>query len=154
MKLVELLLRFLVAVILQLFGFISPANAKFGKRLMFLTSAYAALVKEGIMQEMSIESFNETFHLAEDSALLDATSVANGCWSKINLTSELSKCMLNTEELTDRQDRISLVERFSPIIVKRSPKWMRYDNDEMIRDISDILLVNGFTKMCKEAPHV
>lgn len=154
MKLIELLLRFLVAVILQLFGFISPANAKFGKRLMFLTSVYAALVKEGIMQEMSIESFNETFQLAEDSTILDAGAVAKGCWSKVDLTSELSKCMLINEELTDRQDRISLVERFSPVLVKRSPKWMQYDKDEMIRDISDILLVSGFTKKCKESHRI
>ena len=153
MKLVELLLRFLVAVILQIFGLFSPTNAKFGKRLMFLTSVYAALVKEGIMQEMSIESFNETFQLAEDATLLDAACVANACWSKVNLTSELSKCMRSMEELTDRQDRIILVERFSPAIVTRAPKWMHYDRDEMIRDISDILLVNGFTKLCKEAAY-
>lgn len=154
MKLVELLLRFLVAVILQLFGLFSPVNAKFGKRLMFLTSVYVALVKEGIMQEMSIESFNETFHLAEDSALLDATAVANGCWSKVNLTSELSKCMITMDEFNDRQDKITLVERFGPAIVKSAPKWMRYDKDEMIRDITDILLVNGFTKKCKDANHM
>ena len=154
MKIVELILRFLVAVILQLFGFLSPANAKFGKRLMFLTSVYVALVKEGIMQEMSIESFNETFQLAEDSALLDATAVANGCWTKVNLTSELSKCMLTMDEFTTRQDRISLVKRFGPAIVQSAPKWMRYDREEMIRDISDILLVNGFTKKCKDANHI
>lgn len=153
MKLVELLLRFLVAVILQIFGLFSPANAKFGKRLMFLTSVYAALVKEGIMQEMSMESFNETFQLVEDSTLLDAAIVANGCWRNINLTSELSKCLKTTEELTDRQDRINLVERFSPAIVKRAPKWMCYDTAEMIQDMSDVLLVNGFTKMCKDTQH-
>lgn len=149
MKLVEVLLRFLVAVILQIFGVFSPHNAKYGKRLMFLTSVYAALVKEGIMQEMSLESFNETFKLAEDAALLDATFVANGCWNNINLTSELAKCLLNAEHLENRQDRITLVAKFSPLIVKSAPKWMRYDTAEMVRDVSDILLVNGFTKMCK-----
>ena len=150
MKLVELLLRFLVAVILQVFGVFSPDNAKYGKRLMFLTSVYAALVKEGIMQEMSIESFNETFKLAEDAALLDATFVANGCWKNINLTSELAKCLLSMEHLDDRQDRISLVARFSPLIVKNAPRWMHYDKLEMVQDVSDILLVNGFTKKCKQ----
>lgn len=149
MKFVEVLLRFLVALILLIFGVISPQNAKYGKRLMFLTTVYAALVKEGIMQEMSLESFNETFKLAEDAALLDATTVANGCWRNVNLSSELAQCMSTTEHLESRQDRISLVAKFSPRIVSNAPKWMQYGKDEMVRDVSDILLVNGFTKICK-----
>lgn len=149
MNFVEVILRFLVALILLVFGFVSPQNAKYGKRLMFLTTVYAALVKEGIMQEMSLESFNDTFKLAEDAALLDATSVANGCWKNINLTSELTKCMTATEHLESRQDRISLVAKFSPLVVNHAPKWMLYDVDEMVRDVSDILLLNGFTKSCK-----
>lgn len=150
MKLLELLLRFCVALVLLVFGVFSPVNARYGKRLMFLTTLYAALVKEGIMQEMSIDSFNETFQLVEDPALLDATVVANGCWKRVNLTSELSKCVRSIDEFSDRQDRISLVERFSPAVVKLAPKWMNYGRDEMIRDVQDVLLISGFTKTCKE----
>lgn len=109
-----------------------------------------ALVKEGIMQEMSLDSFNETFKLAEDPTLLDATVVANGCWSRVNLTSELSKCVRSLDEFSDREERLSLIERFSPILVKLAPSWMRYDKEEMIKDISNILLISGFTKSCKE----
>lgn len=150
MKLVELLLRFLVAIILSVFGMFSPTNARYGKRLMFLTSVYAALVKEGIMQEMSIESFNETFRLAEDPSLLDATFIANGCWNKINLTSELSKCLSNQKHTEGWDGKMEIVADFSPRIVKSAPRWMYYGKDEMIKDISEILLVNGFTKECKE----
>lgn len=153
MKLVELLLRFLVALVLMVFGLFSPTKAKYGKRLMFLTTLYVALVKEGIMQEMSIGSFNETFQLVEDPTLLDATAVANGCWSRINLTSELSKCVRSVDEYSELTDRISLVERFSPAIVKLAPKWMYYGRDEMIRDVQDILLVSGFTKSFKDTAH-
>lgn len=152
MKLLELLLRFLVAVILRLVGVFSPTKAKYGKRLMFLTSVYVALVKEGIMQEMSLDSFNETFKLAEDPTILDAAVVANGCWSRVNLTSELSKCVRSLDEFSDREERLSLIERFSPILVKLAPSWMSYDKEEMIKDISNILLVSGFTKSCKEMP--
>lgn len=150
MKLTELFLRMIVAATLQLFGFISPNNARYGKRLMFLTSVYAVLVKERVLQEMSLESFNDTFHLADDPKMLDATTIARGCWQKINLRSEFVKCVTYNENLDTKENRLNLVERFTPIVVRQTPKWMNYGDDEMKRDVANIFLVNGFTKDFKQ----
>lgn len=146
MKLLELGLRGLVALILVLFGIFSPSKAKYGKRLMFLTTVYAAMVKEGILQEISLDAFNQTFCLTEDCAVLEATSVAKGSWKNVNLTSELSACLLSAEQLQLQADRLSLISMFSPRVVKKAPSWMRYDEKEMIDDVCLILLTNGFNK--------
>lgn len=150
MRLVELSLRILVAITLRIFGFISPAKARYGKRLMFLTTAHAALVKEGILQEMSLESFNKTFKLANDPSMLDATVVANASWNKANLRASLSDCIGNSCNLESKQERLDVIEKFSPLVVEKSPSWMRYSINEMTQDISNILLVSGFTKQVKE----
>lgn len=150
MKLIELSLRILVAIALQIFGVFSPAKARYGKRLMFLTTAHAALVKEGILQEMSLEAFNETFRLTDDVALLDASVIANASWNKANLRASLSDCIGNSCNLESKQARLDVIEKFSPLVVEKSPSWMRYSINEMTLDISNILLVSGFTKQVKE----
>lgn len=150
MRFVELSLRILVAVALRIFGIISPSKARYGKRLMFLTTAHAALVKEGILQEMSLDSFNKTFHLANDPTMLDAGSVANSSWNKANLRLALSQCMEGKCDLESRKARLDIIEKFSPMVVEKSPLWMRYSISEMTDDISNVLLVGGFTKQVKE----
>ena len=150
MRLIELSLRILVALTLQVFGLFSPSKARYGKRLMFLTTAHAALVKEGILQEMSLESFNETFKLADDTNVLNAGAVANGSWDKINLKSELSKCLQGDLNFETKRKRLDIIEQFSPKIVERCPHWMRYSSAEMTHDLSNIMLVSGFTKQVKE----
>lgn len=150
MKLIELSLRILVAIALQIFGVFSPTKARYGKRLMFLTTAHAALVKEGILQEMSLEAFNETFRLADDVTLLDASVIANASWNKVDLKTELSKCLGDHCDLESKDVRLGVIDQFSPKIVERSPLWMRYSTAEMTNDISNIFLVSGFTKKVKE----
>ena len=99
---------------------------------------------------MSLEAFNRTFKLANDSSMLDATVVANASWNKANLRASLSDCIGNSCNLESKQERLDVIEKFSPLVVEKSPSWMRYSINEMTQDISNILLVSGFTKQVKE----
>lgn len=146
MKLAELLIRYLLAVTMMLFGFFRPDKARAGKRAMFLISVYTALVKEGILQEISLESFNSTFELANNPDSLEVAQIASFYWNDINLRSELDKCIDLDGSLDNKQSRLETIQRFCPTIVAQAPKWMKYDSAKMNKELSDVLIVSGFSK--------
>lgn len=146
MNIAELLIRYLLAAIMTLFGFIKPDKACAGKRAMFLISVYTALVKEGILQEISLESFNKTFQLAEEPNSLEVAQMASFYWDTANLRSELDKCIKTDINLESKESRLHAIQLFCPYVVDQAPKWMRYDTNKMNKELSDVLLVSGFSK--------
>lgn len=149
MKLAELLIRYLLAATMILFGIIRPDKARAGKRVMFLISVYTAMVKEGILQEISLESFNKTFHLAEEPNSLEVAQMASFYWNDINLRSELDKCISTDVSLDNKESRLRAIQLFCPYVVDKAPRWMKYDINKMNRELSDVLLVSGFSKSMK-----
>lgn len=146
MKLAELLIRYLLAAAMALFGFIKPDKARAGKRAMFLISVYTALVKEGVLQEISLESFNKTFQLATEPNSLEVAQMASFYWDNVNLRSELDKCISTDTALDTKESRLHAIQLFCPYVVERAPKWMKYDVNKMNKELSDVLLVSGFSK--------
>lgn len=146
MRLAELLIRYLLAATMMLFGIIKPEKARAGKRAMFLISVYTALVKEGILQEISLESFNSTFELANNPDSLEVAQIASFYWDNINLRSELDKCIDMERTLDTKQSRLNAIHKFCPAVVEQAPRWMRYDVTKMNKELSDVLIVSGFSK--------
>ena len=146
MNIMEIVFRFIVALGLRIIGIISPSKATQGKRVMFMTSMYIALVREGILQEMSVQSFNDAFKLTDDYELLEVGRVAQGCWDNINFKSQIDEFLPTEPDNTDtyQKQRLSLARRLSNQIVASAPKWMQYNKDEMLRDATDAMLLGGF----------
>lgn len=152
MSIFEAILHFLVAMSMSILSIVNPEKARAGKRAMFLTSVYIKLVNDGILQEMSLEAFNDAFNLAEDSQTLEAARAATGVWDKRNLDGKLKRSLDSSDKtLETKEERLTAVEDFCPHVISMTPRWMRYDDEAMKEELADVLLVSGFRKEIKDS---
>lgn len=104
------------------------------KRIIFVTSLYTRVSRLSQLEQSAISKLNQLMVLATNEDSLTFTSRLNRViWGRTNINEKLTPELLRGE-LTDE-----LCQQLSTEVVDMSPRWLRYEKPNMIKDVSNLL---------------
>lgn len=140
------LLKTLTQVSLAIVEFLSPQRTRRGRRILFLSSFNAALVKAGILEENTMKTLNDALSVAEDGCSLDiGFHMSPSIWSRHEIKDMLpeSESPTNGTGLESSQFlTLNQAQSFTDNVLKQTPAWLRYDTEEMRSDLLEMVTDN------------
>lgn len=114
--------------------FLSKLVNQHTKRIIFVTSLYTRVSRLTLLEQSAVVKLNQLMVLATNEDSLSFTSrLQSLVWGQTAVTDMLSLEVLRGE-LTDDRCR-----ELSTRVVDMSPKWLRYEKPNMIRDVVNLL---------------
>lgn len=128
---------------LYLLGLFLPEN---GKRIIFLTTLHARLVRDGVFHEETLQKLNESLHLARSDAALQLPATIYGrIWDP-----EVTQQIFQEIDGDYRGNSCLLFEdarRVSARIVSLAPSWIRYGTSEQMEQDAQQLFYCSPTRL-------
>lgn len=104
-------------------------SSNHGRRIMFITSLYFRIKRLDKLKEDAIAKLNAIMHLASSDEAMRLPALLSGfVWRNIPIDQVL------TQEYLDREISEEKAHVISERVVGLTPKWARYDSDEVMQD--------------------
>ncbi len=107
------------------------------KRYILLTTIYTKGVNEKLFDKLNFKELNDKLYLANDvKAMENISLISDKLWSNMELNQLLKEsihCNLNGECIS-----LQNADSFLNQIIAMTPKWLRYNQSDMKRDISNL----------------
>lgn len=104
------------------------------KRIIFVTSLYTRVSRLSQLEQSAISRLNQLMVLATNEESLTFTSRLNRIiWGRTQINEKLTPELLRGE-LSDE-----LCQQLSTEVVDMSPRWLRYEKPNMIKDVWNLL---------------
>lgn len=152
MKLTEYFVQLILLSHLFIVGLFKPEVAERAKRMLFLTSLATTLAQEGIIKKNTLGVLNRNLKLAKNdnclkigeelSCVLWRPTADYRCAFKDNW---LGRDNLS-DNLTDRYLPFDDIRHISDRVIQSSPTWIRYNNERMQEDVTDLFITNAVLK--------
>lgn len=131
--------RMLIAISVKVIEMFNKKAANNAKRLLFISSVYTELVREGVLNQITHEQLNDKFCLANNTdCLTSGCVISKGVWRDIDFKTVLDNSVKNHSLKSNNFKGINDIDSFTRYLIATTPTWIQYDRNDMVNDIKEL----------------
>lgn len=131
--------RLLLTISVKIIERFDKKSANNAKRLLFISSVYTEMVREGLLNQITYEQLNEIFCLANNVDCLNSGCVISmTVWRDTDFKMAINNSVKNQTNPNQTYTGINDIDSFTRYLIESTPTWIRYDQQSMTQDIKDL----------------